>query len=121
VRTVDAEQIKVKDVLVMQCRKYTVARQVATTFMQHRHRVCASSADQLYRLGLNIVFGEPGSPVSIVSGYTLNNRAIEVRSLAEAKGFFPLASLSRPSLGPTQPPVQCEPGGLSLGLKRGRA
>jgi hypothetical protein len=32
--------------------------------------------------------GEPGSSVSIVSGYGLNDRAIKVRSLAEAKGFF---------------------------------
>jgi hypothetical protein len=28
------------------------------------------------------------SVVSIVSGYGLDDRAIEVRSLAEAKGFF---------------------------------
>jgi hypothetical protein len=31
---------------------------------------------------------EPGSSVSIVSGYGLGDRAIEVRSPAEAKGFF---------------------------------
>jgi hypothetical protein len=31
---------------------------------------------------------EPGSSVSIVSDYGLDDRAIEVRSLAEAKGFF---------------------------------
>jgi hypothetical protein len=30
---------------------------------------------------------EPGSSVSIVSGYGLDDRAIEVRSLAEAKDF----------------------------------
>jgi hypothetical protein len=30
---------------------------------------------------------EPGSSVSIVSGYGLDDRAIEVRSPAEAKGF----------------------------------
>jgi hypothetical protein len=49
---------------------------------------------------------EPGSSVNIVSGYGLDDRAIEVRSPAEAKGFFPVASASRPALGPTQPPVQ---------------
>jgi hypothetical protein len=30
----------------------------------------------------------PGSSGSIMSGYGLNDRAIEVRSPAEAKGFF---------------------------------
>jgi hypothetical protein len=32
--------------------------------------------------------GKPGSSVSIVSDYGLDDRAIEVRSPAEAKGFF---------------------------------
>jgi hypothetical protein len=32
--------------------------------------------------------GEPGSSVSIVSGYGLDDRAMEVRFPAEAKGFF---------------------------------
>jgi hypothetical protein len=31
---------------------------------------------------------EPGSSVSIVTGYWLDDRAIEVRSPTEAKGFF---------------------------------
>jgi hypothetical protein len=34
---------------------------------------------------------ESGSSVSIVSGYGLDDRAIEVRSPAEAKGIFPVA------------------------------
>jgi hypothetical protein len=50
--------------------------------------------------------GEPGSSVSIVPAYGLDYRAIEVRSPAEEKTFFPLASVSRPALGPTQLPVQ---------------
>jgi hypothetical protein len=57
---------------------------------------------------------EPGSSVSVVSGYGLDDRAIEVRSQAEAKG------LSRPALGPIQPPVQWVPGVVSPVLKRGR-
>jgi hypothetical protein len=35
--------------------------------------------------------------VSIVSGYGLDERAIGVRSPAEAKGFFPLASAAHPA------------------------
>jgi hypothetical protein len=31
---------------------------------------------------------EPGSSVSIVSGYGIDDRSIEVRSLAEAKDFL---------------------------------
>jgi hypothetical protein len=34
--------------------------------------------------------------------------------------IFPLTSVSRPTLGPTQPPVQWVPGVLSPGVKRGR-
>jgi hypothetical protein len=32
--------------------------------------------------------GDPGSSVSTVPGYGLDDRVIEVRSQAEAKGFF---------------------------------
>jgi hypothetical protein len=35
-----------------------------------------------------VIIGEPGSSVNIVSGYGLDDRSIEVRSPAEAKGFF---------------------------------
>jgi hypothetical protein len=34
--------------------------------------------------------------------------------------IFPVASVSRPAQGPTQPPVQLVPGVLFLGLTRGR-
>jgi hypothetical protein len=46
-----------------------------------------SCATELVSYGL-LNNSEPGSSVSIVSGYGLNDRAIEVRSPAEAKGFF---------------------------------
>jgi hypothetical protein len=35
-----------------------------------------------------LYLNEPGISVSIVSGYGLDDRAIEVRSPVEAKGFF---------------------------------
>jgi hypothetical protein len=54
---------------------------------------------------------------SIVSDYGLDVRAIGVRSPAR---IFLIASLSRPALGPIQPPVQWVRGVLSPGLKRGR-
>jgi hypothetical protein len=60
---------------------------------------------------------EPGSSVSIVSGYGLDNRG---SIPGRGRRIFPLTSMSRPSLGPTQPPVQWIPGVLSPGLNRGR-
>jgi hypothetical protein len=68
---------------------------------------------------VNYLVNEPGSSVSIVSDYGLDDRAIEVRSPAEAR-IFPPASVSRPALGPTQPPVQWVPEVLPPGLKHGR-
>jgi hypothetical protein len=62
-------------------------------------------------------WGEPGSSVSIVSAYGLDDRAIEVRSPAEKKGFLPLASVSRPALGPIQPTVEWVLKVLSPGLR----
>jgi hypothetical protein len=60
---------------------------------------------------------EPGSSVSIVSGYRLDDRAIDPR---QRQRIFPLASVSKPAQGPTQPPVQWVPGVLSPGVKCGR-
>jgi hypothetical protein len=54
-----------------------------------------------------------------VSDYGLDDRAIGVRSPAGAKDF-PLSSVSRPALGPTQPPVQWVPGDPFPGERRGR-
>jgi hypothetical protein len=50
-----------------------------------------------------------------IPGYGLDDREIDVGSPAEAKGFFPLASVSRSALRPTQPPVQWVLGVLSPG------
>jgi hypothetical protein len=51
-----------------------------------------------------------------VSDYRLDDRAIGVRAPAGQR-IFPVASVSRPALGPTQPPVQWVPGVLSPGVK----
>jgi hypothetical protein len=57
------------------------------------------------------------SLVTILSGYGLDDRAIQVRSPAEAKGFLLLAFVLRPALGPT---THCTMGtrGPLPGLKR---
>jgi hypothetical protein len=62
-----------------------------------------------------------GSPVSIVSDYGLDDRADRTSGFDPRRGqrIFPLASVSRPALGPCQPPVQWVPGVLSPGVKRG--
>jgi hypothetical protein len=57
-------------------------------------------------------FGSQVSSGSIVSDYGLDDRAIGVRSPAGAKDFS-LSSVSRPALGPSQPPVQWVLGVLS--------
>jgi hypothetical protein len=59
------------------------------------------------------------SRVSIVSGYGLDDRAIEVRSPAKVKDFFSSLCV-RPALVPTHPPVQWAPAVLSPGVKRRR-
>jgi hypothetical protein len=43
---------------------------------------------QLFHASKCIILSEPSSSVSIVSGYELDDREINVRSPAEAKGFF---------------------------------
>jgi hypothetical protein len=62
-----------------------------------------------------ICYGSRVSSGSIVSDY--GRSGFDPR---QGQRIFPLASVSRPALGPTQPPVQWGPGVLSPGVMRGR-
>jgi hypothetical protein len=53
----------------------------------------------------------------LTTGWTTGRSGFDPR---QGQRIFPLASVSRPALGPTQPPVKWVPGVLSPGLKRGR-
>jgi hypothetical protein len=70
--------------------------------------------DRPFNYSFNKVSGSRVSSGSIVSDYGLNDRAIGVRS-RRGKRIFPLASVSRPALGPTQTPVQLVPGSFPRG------
>jgi hypothetical protein len=50
----------------------------------------------------------------LTTGWTTGRSEFDPR---QGKRIFPLASVSRPALGPTQPPVQWAPGVLSPGVK----
>jgi hypothetical protein len=56
----------------------------------------------------------------MVCGYGLDDWAIKFRSPSGTKRIFPLSSVSRLALGPTQPPVKWVQLVLSPGVKRGR-
>jgi hypothetical protein len=53
----------------------------------------------------------------LTTGWTTGRSGFDPR---RGQRIFPLSSVSRPTLGPTQPPVQWVPGLPSPGAKRGR-
>jgi hypothetical protein len=64
---------------------------------------------------------EPGSSVSVVSGYPLDDRAIEVRSPVEAKEDFSASLWVQTGSGAHTVSYPMGTGVLSLEVKRGRA
>jgi hypothetical protein len=62
---------------------------------------------------IHLTVHEPGSSVSIVSDYTGPGDLGSISGRGDR--IFPLASVSRPALGPTQLPVQWVPRVLSPG------
>jgi hypothetical protein len=62
-----------------------------------------------------LILCEPGVLSDVALGYGLEDRGFE--SL-HGLGIFLFTTTSRTSLGPTQPPIQCVPGALFLGIKR---
>jgi hypothetical protein len=57
------------------------------------------------------------SSVGIALGYKLDDRGSRFRFPAGTENFL-FTTVSRTALGPTQPPIQCVPGALSLRVKR---
>jgi hypothetical protein len=59
-------------------------------FDTKNHTLCGYNAVLLSVAigGIIRIVNEPGNSVRIVSGYGLGDRAVDVRSPAEAKGFF---------------------------------
>jgi hypothetical protein len=57
------------------------------------------------------------SSVGIALGYGVDSRVLEFDSRL-GLGIFLFTTASKTALGPTQPPIQCVPGALSLGVKR---
>jgi hypothetical protein len=55
--------------------------------IKNRRELCRQTTIQLEYTSEYTYYVSMGSSVSIMSGYGLDDRAIEVRSLAEAKGF----------------------------------
>jgi hypothetical protein len=65
----------------------------------------------------NIQIKSRDCSVGIVLGYRLDDRGSRFDS-RRVLGIFLFTTGSRMALEPTQPPIQCVPGALSLGVKR---
>jgi hypothetical protein len=75
--------------------------------------------NRLSRLKFSVIFIPSGHVkfTAYNNGYRLEVRGIGVRFLAEKRDFL-FSTASRPTLGPTQLPIQWVPGALSPGVKQ---
>jgi hypothetical protein len=88
--------------------------------MSFIHATCSAHPVLLYLITL-LSLGRTGY-LSQYSVWLQVGRPGDLGSIpGRGESIFPLASLSRPALGPTQPPVQWEPGVFSPGLKAAEA
>jgi hypothetical protein len=64
---------------------------------------------------IKIIHTEPGYLSGIALGYGLDDRGCDSR---QGPGIFLFTTVSKPAVGPTQPPIQRVPGALSLRVKQ---
>jgi hypothetical protein len=84
---------------------------------KHDNQGKRSNYDNRIKHGIQSNSGSRVSSGSIVSDYGLDDRAIGFDP-RQGQRIFSLASVSRPALGPTQPPVQWVPGSFPRGKAR---
>jgi hypothetical protein len=65
-------------------------------------------------VGTGVGAGLAQSVQCLTTGWTTGRSGFDPR---QGQRIFPLSSVSRPALGPTQPPVQWVPGVLSPGIR----
>jgi hypothetical protein len=84
----------------------TACQETSVSFCPTR-KLCRLMSLSCVIVFININVVSQSSSLSVMPGYGLDDRAIEVRCPAEIRDFFS----TRPALGPTWPPVQWVPGG----------
>jgi hypothetical protein len=113
------------------CFKYSEARTISRTISDYTLHLCSLQMSYLDILSHDTKFKKrftswniPHSFCSVTRSWwrsvsiVLSTDWITGGSIpGRSNGLFPLASVSRPSLRPTQPPVQWVPGVLSRGGK----
>jgi hypothetical protein len=92
-----------------------VGRQVHCCTTKHSYLCNITNVWYIFRCSLYLK-GYYNSVVGIPTGYGLDDRGVGVRVPVGSRIFS--STLSRPALGPTQPPIQWVPGAVSPGVRR---